>query len=317
EEELADLRTTLQSWVNADNPEDAVTLTSLPNDTTFQGKSITERLLMSRDPETSSHLINPQRANLNEILNARYKGTEYEELMNKNMRNASGTVDITGLIYGRMALLLMKNAGGDATTEEIVRMYDNLLSVGKGSKDPEEIQARDAKFETGFRQLKQIYLEQLRRMKGKYGICPTQMHPEDFLNKVGIDYFDDMSIVQDLTQMMVDGGKYFDYTNHDDAEFKLLSNYFWDAHTRLLAYLYSGLDMNNPAVFNPKNDMLELIDGSDYSERLKVSEKQLREENANIKGFAEKEMAIYLTRVQKRFSVEGKENRLIGRFRKQ
>ena len=278
--------------------------------------NIKEIWYMGRKHDVISKGIHPQRANLREVIEERYKGTEYEKLLNSNMHNASGTVKIKGLNYGRMIPNLMGAAGGDASTEEITKMYDNLLSAGQGGYSQEEMQARDAKFDAGFRQLKQLYLAQMRRMKEKYGTYPTQMHPEDFLSKVGVDYFDDVSIIQDTEQMMVSGGKYFDYSNPDDAEFKLLSDYYGDVFTYFSGYIIADSNPADLEEFKPTELGLQDAENSIYAEKLKVSEQQLRERNPNIKGFSQKEMVIYRTHLQRRFNAEGKGNRLIGRFRK-
>lgn len=314
-EELIDLYRTLQSWVPAVNPEDAANLTSLPNDTRFQGKSIKERWwYIGRG---GSGIINPRLEDLERVLKDRYEGTEQATMMHFAMRNASGTIRIKGLNGGRVVKNLMSAAGGEATMEEIVEMYDNLLSAGQGGQSQEEIQAKDARFEAGFRKLKQLYLAHMRRMKEKYGTFPTQMHPEDFLNKFGIDYFDDRMIFQDTAQMMVDGARYFDYSNPDDAEFKLLSDYYGDADTLLGNYVLTDQDLGSKETFKPTEQGLKDVENSVLVPKLEVSERQLREENPNIKGFTDNQMDGYLVRLRRRFNAEGKGNRLIGRFRKQ
>ena len=315
-EELVDFYRMLKSWMPEIGPEAGVNLTSKPNDTTFQGMNIKEIWYMGRKHDVISKGIHPQRANLREVIEERYKGTEYEKLLNSNMHNASGTVKIKGLNYGRMIPNLMGAAGGDASTEEITKMYDNLLSAGQGGYSQEEMQARDAKFDTGFLQLKELYLAQMRRMKEKYGTYPTQMHPEDFLSKVGVDYFDDVSIIQDTEQMMVSGKKYFDYNNPDDAEFKLLSDYYGDVFTYFSSYIIADTNPADLEEFKPTEMGLKDAENNVYAQKLKVSERQLREKNPNMKGFTDKEMAVYVGHLRKRFNAEGKENRLIGRFRK-
>lgn len=313
-EELVDLYRTLQSWVPAVNPEDAANLTSLPNDTRFQGKSFKERWwYIGRE---GSGIINPQLADLERVLNDRYNGTKQATMMHFGMRNASGTIEIQGLNGGRVVKNLMSAAGGEATMEEIVEMYDNLLSAGAGGQTPEEIQEKDARFEAGFRKLKQLYLAHMRRMKEKYGTFPTQMHPEDFLNKFGIDYFDDRMIFQDTAQMMADGARYFDYSNPDDVEFKLLSDYYGDADTLLGSYILTDQDFGSIETFKPTEQGLKDAENSVLVPKLEVSERQLREENPNIKGFTDNQMDGYLVRLRRRFNAEGKGNRLIGRFRK-
>ena len=292
------------------NPEDEVSLTSMPDDDTLKGKALRERWFAGTKGRGDAKMINPKRADLDEVLRGRYKDMDKD--LNDNLKNASGTVEIKGLRYNRMIKPLMRSAGGDATTEEIVGMYDNLLGVGQG----EGIEARDAQFDAGFLQLKQTYLAQLRRMKEKYGTYPTQMHPEDFINKVGMDFFDDMSIMQDTEQMMVYGAKYFDYSNPDDAEFKLLSDYYNDANSQLSIYISSDMNVDNLAEFNPSEEALEIVGNNEYLTRAKEGEQKLRENNEGIKGFTDKQMGGYIKRLQKRFSSKDMKKRLFGRFKK-
>ena len=175
----------------------------------------------------------------------------------------------------------------------------------------EEIQARDAQFMVGIQQLKGLYLNQLRQIKAKYGTYITQMHPEDFLNKVGMSYYDDFACMQDVVQM-IDGDnadQIFDYENNaDDREFKQLANYYFNASNVLSTYMNTDTNMDSEE-FNPAS-MAFMENGNAYSP---VAERM--ESSIGGPGFDKKEQAGYLSRLKKRFKKEKKSNRLFGRFK--
>ena len=244
---------------------------------------------------------------------------------------------------------LKTNAGGALDNEGIGKLYDNLLSGGsmaniseetdnsianyqnKGKEVPaslleksqalrneasqiseEEVQARDQKFLVGFAQLKGLYLNQLRNIKNKYGTYITQMHPEDFLNKVGLSFYDDFSLLQDMVQLMDEDKRcksnLFDYENNaDDKEYKQLADYYFNAYNILTNYIGTDLNMENPE-FNPQ--FVDILEELPYSDAAKAMEGQ----NGGP-GFNEKEYAGYMKRMQKRFKKEKKTNRLFGRFK--
>lgn len=280
------------------------------------------------------------RENLKSDLGNRYSGDVDARLYTANMMNASGTVKINGLVPGRVVSNLVGAAGGTRTNEEITQMYDNIMSGGKAAilsnvikggrgvdgklrknaldaqtelnenYTKEDIAARDQKFDVGIYQLKALYLEQLRRIKEKYGTYITQMHPEDFLSKVGFSYFDDMSIMQDVVQLLTDGKKYFDFENNpEDAEFKRLTDYYFNASNILNTYV--GADMSTENEFNPDEYNLQYFENTEYLDNAYNLESQI-----GGPGFTKREHKGYVKRLQKRFEGEGKLARLFKRFRK-
>ena len=293
-----------------------------------------------------------KRNDLHSFLHKRYQGRDENNLLSETLRNASGTIQIKGLNASRMIHTLKTNAGGALDNEGIGKLYDNLLSGGsmanisealretdnsitnyqnKGKEVPaslleksqtlrneasqiseEEVQARDQKFLVGFAQLKGLYLNQLRNIKNKYGTYITQMHPEDFLNKVGLSFYDDFSLLQDMIQLMDEDKRcksnLFDYENNaDDKEYKQLADYYFNAYNILTNYIGTDLNMENPE-FNPQ--FVDILEELPYSDAAKAMEGQI-----GGPGFNEKEYAGYMKRMQKRFKKEKKTNRLFGRFK--
>ena len=179
------------------------------------------------------------------------------------------------------------------------------------------LEEKDKQFDEGVIQLKKVYLSALRRLKTKYGTYITQLHPDDFVDKIGMDFFDDVSILQDTQQMMDDGGgKYFDFQNNpEDAEFKLLNDYYGDAYTQISVYLGADQTIDDLKTFNPTDDGLRIAENTDYLKNVAVSEVRLRESDKGVKGFTEKEQKEYNKRLKKRYKKKGWLNRLIGRFR--
>lgn len=296
-----------------------------------------------------------QRRDLGNFIKDRYKGRDEENLLDRPLQNASGTITIAGLNSSRLTQTLKSATGGSMSNEEIGKLYDNLLSGGNAAvynnllaevqkKDAtykrlfgkektltaqdleyrgkiqeglsqyseEGIKERDDKFMAGALQLKGIYLEQLRRIKNKYGTYITQMHPEDFLNKVGMSFYEDFMCMQDVIQMMdydKTDNKLFDFENNaEDREYKQLALYYFNASNMLNAYANSDMDMES-AEFNPTT--LEFVENDKvYTPAALASQSQI-----GGPGFSEKEYGGYLKRMKKRFKKEKKANRLFGRFK--
>lgn len=330
-----------------------------------------------------------QRTDLYDVMgkHVQQKGAGFEEFFNNsNLMNASGTVSIAGLGNRRLVGSMIGAGSGQMSKEEIVALFDKLLSGGdianvsarvnskKGfieqsekyltrfqkqveeleksgdteqfEKKKEELekrtlefneekrkyqedvklresyeasgamQERDKQFDEGFIQLKKIYLGALRRLKTKYGTYITQLHPEDFLQKVGMDFFDDTSILQDTQQMMKSGTKYFDYEhNPEDTEFKLLNDYYGNAKSQIEMYVAADQNRQDMNTFNPDKQKILEAEQYGYLDQLQASEMQLKENDKDIKGFTEKEQTDYNKRLQKRFKKSGIVSRLFGRFR--
>ena len=292
------------------------------------------RLLMEHmDNTVQNDIYSNKRSGLRKHLEDHLKGTDQEEMyQNRDLMNTSGTVKIRGLKFSRLVTSLTGSPGGTKSNEYLTEMYDNLLSAGNTANlsdtifqgkmrngtltksaqaaksqleqryTPEQIQERDAKFATGFHQLKHIYLDHLRNMKSKYGTYITQMHPEDFLNRVGYSFFDDSSIMQDIVQLLEDGEQLFDFENNpDDAEFKQLTNYYFNACTAL----------NNYTMSDDGHIVREMMENLEYAGLAQNMEKDM----PDAPGFSQKEYAGYRKRLQKRFKKEKKANWLFGRFK--
>lgn len=327
-----------------------------------------------------------QRKDLNHVIKEHLQGKEdgaKHLFYNNALENASGTVTIKGLKYSRMVSSLQGTGGGLMSKEEIISLYDKLLSGGdalilsknlktaennlkkyakkqislekeikeleqtgdaqtleKKKNDLEElivlqndikskyekdiklqdsydIKERDQQFDEGFMQLKRVYLSALRRLKTKYGTYITQMHPDDFVSKIGLDFFDDVSILQDTQQMLVDGGKYFDFQNNpDDAEFKLLNDYYGDAYSQISIYFGADMESADWKTFNPSDEGLKFAEKNGYLQKLAMDENTIRKNYQDTMGFTNKEQKAYNKRLKKRYKEKGWLNRLIGRFRK-
>ena len=204
------------------------------------------------------------RQDLIPFIHSRYENKEENEILDRALVNASGTLEIGGLNAQRLLTLLQGTTGGSMSNEDVGKLYDNLLSGGEAAeynhklvidartdererrrtgKDPvitpeeqalrdyarskvsaysaDEINARDAKFMAGIQQLKGIYLQQLRRLRNKYGTYVSQMHPEDVMSKIGMTFYDDFALIQDVMQLIESNkdGQILDYENNaDDRE---------------------------------------------------------------------------------------------------
>ena len=177
----------------------------------------------------------------------------------------------------------------------------------------DDIKARDAKFMVGIQQLKGMYLQQLRRIKAKYGTYLTQMHPEDFLSKAGMSFYDDFAIAQDMEQLIENdkNGLIFDYENNaEDREFKLLAKYYFDAFNVVSSYCGAMQMMDSPD-FQPEFMEMNMQSSESYAQNAMEREGQI-----DGPGFSPEEYAAYVNRVKKRFKW-GKKNKAkrFGRFK--
>ncbi len=261
-------------------------------------------------------------------------------IYNTVVQNAGGTggkVEIKGLALNRMASNLRGSLGGNMTNEQIGDMYAKLTSgqqyyqlqkiapenrtaeqqAALDAFTPEQINAMDTQFAEGFGQLKGVYLDQMRRVREKYGTYITQMHPEEFVSKLGTEFFDDFSFIQDTAQMMASGGQFFDYENNaEDKEFKLLNDYYGDAYNAISAYMATdpaAFALGKDEEFAPRADMVNFAEGRDLQNALALEGSVAA---SGAKGFTEKQQRKYEDRVRKRFSPANMVHRLIGRFRR-
>ena len=225
---------------------------------------------------------------------------------------------------GKLALqnrTLIEARQGDASYERSFKKKPNISPQAQklrndaqrfvDSYTPEEVAARDQKFMAGISPLKGLYLTQLRRIKNKYGTYITQLHPEDFCNKVGMSYYEDFFLMQDVVQLMDNdkNGKIFDYENNaDDREYKTLADYYFNAFNIITRYFGTDTAIDE-AEFNPQS-VKDMEIGNIYSEGAMKTEGQI-----GGPGFDKKEYEGYLKRLKKRFKKEKKSKRLFGRFK--
>ena len=254
-------------------------------------------------------------------------------LANGKLSNASNSTVITGLSYSRLLTALQGELGEGMSKDDIGNIYDNLLAPGRvgnlnrdknsvggiteedkkylaevGEKGTAQL---DSQFDTGVMQLKGVYLAQLRRLKNRYGTYMTQMHPEDFVSKVGPEVFDQTRLLQDCEQLMTSGGKYFDFENNaDDREFQTLANYYNDAFQAVHGYMSTDPIGDD---FAPMQEMIDCMENeTPYLRRAYENEANVR--TLGAVGFNDRDQAAYEKRVNKRFG-KGKLKGIWGRFR--
>lgn len=285
---------------------------------------------------SKARFADPRRGDLFETVSQRMSSDPaYGDGIDNILENASGSVSIRGLNTGRLLTSLAGPLGGDLSSDDISGLYEKLQggqryaqlrdkatngglnAAGQAEMDsytPQQIAGMDATFDEGMGQLKGIQLAQLRRLKDKYGIYGSQMHPEDFLTRIGPEFFADTALLQDTSQMMVDGGRYFDYENNpDDQEYKTLSDYFNDVFINLQGYILTNANMANDDAFMPDEFMLDqTFKPMDAIPRAENAEAAMRALGA--KGFSPKEQHSYTSRLRKRLKSKGLGSRLFGRF---
>lgn len=289
----------------------------------------------NNDSEHKARFQDPSRQRLHEDVRARLAdGQVYGNALSEIIQRPSGDVAIKGLNATRMITNLQGPLGGDMSDEAVVELYQKLLGGGRYSQlrnqkqlgglseegqaeldgyTAERIGGLDARFDEGMQQLKGLQLAQLRRLKDKYGIYGSQMHPDDFITRLGPEFFSDVAMLQDSEQILLDGGRYFDFENSaDDREYRALSNYYNDLYGTLNAY--ASTDRNKEkGDFTPGNFELEFFKTLEEPGRMQGAEEALRALGAQ--GFTEQEQAGYVDRVRKRYNKKKNwKDRLFGRF---
>ena len=130
----------------------------------------------------------PGTEGLHQELRQKYSGPAYKaNMFNHSLENADATVKGGGLNTSRSVSTLSGETGKGVSTDELRTLYDRLMAGHRADvdpSDPEAVQASNAEFDTGVRQLKGIYYNQLKRLRDNYGTMVTQMHPEDVLRQV-------------------------------------------------------------------------------------------------------------------------------------
>ncbi len=294
-----------------------------------------------------------ERDKLSEYIDGRFSNTEkYGDGLTTNLQNASGSVDVRGLNLSRLLSPLKGALGTGMNNEQIGDIYENLLAGGRysnvrrqltsakmkrdvavqsgkdtseidksieqyqtelGSYTPEQVAAMDAKMNEGSLQLKGVYFAQLKRLRDKYGTYGSQMHPDDFMKKVGPEFFDEMSLLQDCEQMMVSSPKIFNYEeNEEDREFRTLANYYNDLYGTMNMYATGGFNPEPGTGFNPNEFGMDFVEQSGELKRMLKNE-------AGVIGphMDDEQLEEYTQRLQKRMSKGGMLNRLFGRFKRQ
>lgn len=173
-----------------------------------------------------------------------YRGSALGELQNSG--KGKDKVLIRGLGLERLAPNMEGSLTQGMDEAKIAEMFDNLAAPHKENLSDEEREKANKSFDQGVLQYKNMIYNQLKRMEATYGTLPSQMHPEDFLRQVGPEYHDHIRWVQDSTQLMQGGAKYFDFENNEkDKDFKRLESYYSKMQLYEGSYGHSLQDMSN------------------------------------------------------------------------
>lgn len=297
-------------------------------------------------------VIAPEREGLTEYLSGRFADKDiYGDALSQNIQNASGSENIAGLSLSRLMGPLQGSLGTGMSNEQIGDMYENLMAGGRyaelrrqisasknqlsalpggsekaarlqasidqnqqkiDSYTPQQVADMDERMNTGKIQLKGVYYAQLKRLRDKYGTYGSQLHPDDFMKKVGPEFFDEMSLLQDCEQMMVSSPKSFNFEeNEDDREFRTLANYYNDLYGTMNMYATGGFNYEEGSGFNPTEFGMDFLEQSGELKRMLKNE-------AGVIGphMDDEQLEEYTQRLQKRMTKGGMANRLFGRFKR-
>lgn len=337
-----------EPWL-ADHPEESVDFgSSSPG---FGASGDVGKFWTASNSSKTKNSVDPRREGLMDYLKERFSDTaKYGTALTQNIRNASGSTEVSGLNLSRLVPTISGALGGEMTKEEIGDMFEKLMQGGhfadirhqlfslrklaesKGNKgediselqaqidkyqaevdsySPEQVAAMDETMKEGTIQLKGVYYAQLKRLRDKYGTYGSQLHPDDFLKKVGPELFDEMSLLQDTEQLMRGSPDLFDYENNEeDREYRNLSDYYNDVYVSLNMYASSGFNPEEGSGFNPTEFNMQFLEQSQEAARSIANEK-------NIAGPGLNEAALqkYLDRLRRRMEKGKTLNRLFGRFK--
>lgn len=241
-----------------------------------------------------------------------------------SLRSASGKTKISGIEHARLAANFSEHGfGSEKSMEENAGTISKLLAGRKYSQMSAEEKAKipqtdvdklDATFDEGMYELKDMYYRQLVRMRDRYGLYGSQLHPEDFIEKAGAQFFDDIVIIQDTMQLIEDGGgKYFDFDNSPaDRDFRNLADYFMEVSKVVIPYLTTMRAVFTSEEYDDKEGTREGY------ERLGALNTDLaaKEKLVGGAGLTPKEQKQYAKELKASFEQKGWSNRLFGKFKK-
>ncbi len=224
-----------------------------------------------------------------ELLNNGYD----KESMDDDVSHIGDSFSIRGLKKMRVLSSLEGSNGDGMQREEIKDFIEKLCAVDRKDLDKNEflvVQGANARVDEGILEYKGIVYNFLKRLESTYGILPTQMHPEDFLRLVGLEFKDHLASLQDAAQLLTAQGLFDFEANEEDKDFKRLTNYYNSVVNGITAYtiaMYNheiGQERSGDLEFGIRNSFARFSEGDTTGiGGPSMSSEELKEYNKDLK----------------------------------
>ena len=234
------------------------------------------------------------------------------EIATANVQNASGTVTTRGLVVSRLFETMRQGAAEGMSGDELIELLYHLVPKRRVEVEKISVEKADADFDIAMVRVKKLFYRHLKRLEATYGRLLSQMHPEDVIRIVGASRLrSDFSLVQDLTQLIKDGQRYFDPENEQDKEFLKLSDYYNCIISGGFSMAYGG---NGIEGYVPGQPMFGKNFCTEYFQKgIKVFNFATAKDVGGP-SLSAKEQKAYIEDLHKRSQAEGWSGKLFGMF---
>ncbi len=191
--------------------------------------------------------------------------------------------------------------------DEIKKMMQDLMvkkrydAANPDSEDPEErarAEEESGRTNEALMKMKSLYYGELKKVRDKYGVMMTQLHPEDAFNQAG-DFWKDTHIMQDCMQLLTDAPELFATGNKEDEEFNNLTQYYISVQNMLQNY--SDMADEQKKVEKTKKDNFYAPYFRHFYGTAKLQERNvLANDASSLPQMREKEMRAYRRKAMKK-----------------
>ena len=228
-----------------------------------------------------------------------------------------GDLRINGLVLNRIAASVMGKFGMGKTDDEWLSILQRLDAKGNMQQKKLSVDEANRQQDDALKELKKHYYQHLKKLEATYGKKLTQLHPYDVYRMLGDNYpefVDEFSILQDLTQFIKDGGKYFNPESEEDKDFVNLSNYYNNVYNHVLV-LYATFNTTDAKTGKVRKfSKIDLEKLSAGNEGYLKAFNYVKEDVVHGPSLTPQEQKKYIEKLRKRASKEGWDDKLFGRF---
>lgn len=235
-----------------------------------------------------------------------------ENLASDSAQNASGTVKIKGLDVSRLFETMRQGVAEGMSGDELIELLYHLVPKARIQAEKISVEQADADFDIAMVRVKKLFYRHLKRLEATYGRVLSQMHPEDVIRIVGASRLrSDFAFVQDLTQLIKDGKRYFDPASEQDKEFVRLSNYYNSIISGGFCAAYAATGIEG---YVPGQPMFGKNFCTEYLQKGTKAFDFATAKDVGGPSLTEKEQKAYIEDLHKRSRAEGWSEKLFGMF---